>query len=223
MEREIIQDLTIPVIAIDGGAAVGKGAVRQILAEILGFRSLDSGVLYRVLGLLCYEEGITETVKMAERASQLNLRFDGEDIWVDNRNRTKDVRSELGGNQASIVSKILEVREALLHFQLGMRQSPGLVADGRDMGDIFEKSYRYFLETEMEVKAERRVKQLKRQGQSPNYQEILEAIKKRDHEDQNRKVSPLKPHPDALIINTSYISAQQVAKMILHNYEACSR
>jgi cytidylate kinase len=221
MNIEIPDGTNTPVINIDGGAGTGKGTVRAIVAQRLGFHELDSGVLYRAVALRSLRNGIkiTETKQLEGIASSLDLKMTGEQVIFDGTDETTIIRSDEIGRLASVVAQIPEIRMALRRFQLGMRKLPGLVADGRDQGEIFDNSYRFFLETSPERRAERRVKQFEaRQQQKADYDATLAEIVRRDEVDMNRKISPLKPHPLAWRIDTC-ISAVEVADIICGQYE----
>jgi len=232
-EVEIRQDLSVPVIAIDGGAGVGKGATRRILAKNLGFHSLDSGVLYRALGLICHRKGIlsvdsndsgTSTFSVrsvAEVVSEvkgLDIRVDSDKVMLDGRDETKAIRGDMVGKLARAISPIAEVRKALVGTQLSMRRSPGLIADGRDQGLIFDTPYRYFLTCDAGVRARRRVKEFENLGLPGDFKEILKEIRERDLADETREVRPLEPHPRALTIDTSNLTADEVANLIVCDY-----
>jgi cytidylate kinase len=217
---EVKQDTTVPVIAIDGGAGTGTSTVRNIVAIQLSFHELDSGALYRAVGWGCRRQGISidEVPAIVEYASTLNLSFRGLRVILNGDDCTSYIRSEEAGELAKVVAQIRGVREALMKFQLNMRRLPGLVADGRDMGEIFITPHRYFLTADLEEKARRRAKQLLAAGEEVDYEQVLEKIKARDHADETRLVSPLRRHPEAIVIDTTKLSPQKVAWMILQGY-----
>lgn len=210
------QDLSVPVIAIDGGAATGKSKVRALVGAILGFHQLDSGAVYRVVGYECVRLGMMSTPMFWDDiASTIDVGFEGERVFLRGQDVTEHIRSEEIGKAASRVSQELAVREELMEFQLSMRKHPGLVADGRDQGLIFETPFRFFLVASPEVKATRRVAQLADRGVVADYNTVLADIIARDEEDTKRKIQPLRPHPEARIIDTDYLSAQAVAEQII--------
>lgn len=212
----IIKDLSVPVIAIDGGAATGKGTVRALVGAALGFHQLDSGAVYRVVGYECVRLGMMDTPMFWDDiASTIDISFKGEQVFLRGQDVTEYIRSEEIGKAASKVSQESAVREELMEFQLSMRKHPGLVADGRDQGLIFETPFRFFLTASPEVKAQRRVSQLIARGVVADYSTVLADIITRDEEDTKRKVKPLRPHPEARIIHTDYLSAQAVAEQII--------
>ena len=208
---------TIPVFTLDGGVATGKGAVCHALAAKLGFHSLDSGVLYRTLGLVCKWNNITSVQNMIDAASQLDIKTQEEEVFLSNQNITKEVRSLEGGTLAREIGKIPEVRAALRVFQLNQRMFPGLVTDGRDQGFVFEGEnvFRYFLTVDPQVAAVRRCFQLKRLGMAVDHDMVIAEILKRNEEDRTRKVDPLVPHAEALTIDTTGKSITEVTQIIL--------
>lgn len=207
-----------PVVAIDGKARTGKGIVRFNVSKKLGFHQLDSGVLYRAVALRAIQTGEKSEARWIQFAQDLNITIEGECILLNGKDKTEEIRSLTVGTQASVVAQVQGVRNALLHFQLGKRQMPGLVADGRDQGEIFKGSYKYFLIASREVQADREFKRLKKEGRPAVYEEILEEIIRRDESDTKRSVSPLRPHCEALVIDTDPISAEKVAEIILDDY-----
>jgi cytidylate kinase len=223
-QNPVQQDTSIPVITIDGLAGTGKGTARMRVAARLGFNELDSGVLYRALALVCHEKNISpeneaEHDSCANEAIGLNVEMTGEAIIIDGKDRTRDIRSPESGKRASVISKIKSVREKLHTYQLSRRKTPGLVADGRDQGYIFDTKYRFVLTARPEVRAERRVIEFAAAGHPANYEEILADIIRRDHSDMTRAVSPFVPHPEAIIIDTSDLTRDEVADAIIAEYE----
>lgn len=216
--RKIIQDVSVEVLTLDGFAGTGKGTIREELARNLNFHSLDSGVLYRALGFVCNRKGITDVKGMVDQARNLDLQMAGSSVILGGVDQTKVIRSDECGNLASIVAKVAEVRQALLGFQLGMRKPPGLVTDGRDQGFIFKTPYRYFFTASAEVRAERRVLQFKAASMPADYGKILDEIKRRDESDLTREVDPLRPHPEALCIDTTELTVSQVTGAVLEDY-----
>ncbi len=211
-------DVNVPAIAIDGVTGSGKGTVRGIVAKKLGFNQLDSGVLYRALALVSIRKGISGSQNLAAAAACLHLKMVDHTVFLDGVDETVIIRSDEMGKAASIVAQIPEVRAALRGFQLSMRTLPGLVADGRDQGEIFDTRHRFFLEASAEIRAKRRVEQFTRMDLSADYETILAEINRRDESDFTRKVSPLKIHPRAWRIDTSNINAEETAEIILAHY-----
>ncbi len=205
--------LVVPVITVDGPSGVGKGTLCARLSAHYGFRFLDSGALYRVLGLAANQQGLSlESDALITLARHLPVRFVDSKIWLETQDVTDTIRTETVAALASQVAAIPAVRAALLAFQQDYAQAPGLVADGRDMGTVvfIDASAKLFLEASAQVRAERRVKQLKNQGLDANIDRITQEIKERDDRDRNRPVAPLIAAADALVIDTSYLSADNV-------------
>ena len=209
---------SVPVIAVDGPSGVGKGTLCQALANHFKWHLLDSGAIYRVLALSALNQNIAldDEQKLAQLALNLPLTFDTTGIEVkillNNVDVSKDIRTELTGGAASKVAAINSVRTALLQRQRDFRQAPGLIADGRDMGTVVFKDapVKIFLDASAESRAERRMKQLQDRQNHVKFAEILQEITARDERDRNRTVAPLKPADDALIIDTTSLSIQDV-------------
>ncbi len=209
---------SVPVIAVDGPSGVGKGTLCQALANHFKWHLLDSGAIYRVLALSALKQNIAldDEQKLAQLALNLPVTFDTTGIEVkvllNNIDVSKDIRTELTGGAASKVAAINSVRTALLQRQRDFRQAPGLIADGRDMGTVVFKDapVKIFLDASAESRAERRMKQLQDKQNHVKFAEILQEITARDERDRNRTVAPLKPADDALIIDTTSLSIQDV-------------
>ncbi len=219
---DALEQFPPPVLAIDGPTGAGKGTHRHNVATTLGHHQLDSGCLYRAVALTAHARAIphADISALIRISKELVLRVSGVCVYLNERDMTQEIRSEKIGNLAKEVSQIQEVREALRLFQLSMRKSPGLVADGRDMGELFAdpNCYRFFLTCDQKVVAARRVKQLERLGQTADFDAVLEGVIARDLADRTRKVSPLVQHPKAIHIDTTYNTIEQTTKMILDHY-----
>lgn len=217
----------IPVIAIDGPTASGKGTVAQRVADQLGFHYLDSGALYRLTALsaLRHETSLTDEHAIAKIAEKLPCRFLGDQVWLANENVTLAIRSEEVGNTASRIAALPMVRRALVSLQLGFRTTPGLVADGRDMGTVIfpHATLKVFLTASVEVRAERRYKQLIGKGFSANMDDLLKDLRERDERDSNRAVAPLKPAEDAYLLDTSDMPVDQAVAQVLQWYAAVKK
>lgn len=212
----MVQDLLALVIAIDGGAGTGKGAVARYIAQLLGWHYLESGLLYRILGVLCQRLGVLDKPEEIIKVAQsLSFEVDGEKVFINGIDETEIVRGQDGGTWASIVAPIAEVREALREFQLAMQKAPGLVAEGRDMCWLFETLHRFFLVCSAEIRAKRRVLQYQNMGLPADYDTILQEILDRDERDKGRKVAALKAHPDAVVIDTGDKTVEEVAQIII--------
>jgi len=203
----------IPVITVDGPSGVGKGTLCARLSAHYGFHFLDSGALYRVLGLAADQQSLAlDSDALVNLARHLPVRFVDGQIWLETHNVTETIRTETVAALASKVAAIPTVRAALLAFQQDFARAPGLVADGRDMGTVVftNAPAKLFLEASAEVRAERRVKQLKNQGLNANIDQITQEVKERDDRDRNRSVAPLIAAADALVIDTSHLTADDV-------------
>ncbi len=221
--------MSFPVITIDGPSGAGKGTVCLKLAQALDYRLLDSGALYRIVGLKAFEAKLLTNTELdskdeeniAELTNKLHIQFlpreTGEvDIVVDGSNVAGEIRNETVGGYASKVAALPKVRAALLALQKNMANDSGLIADGRDMGTVVfpNADAKVYLTASAEARANRRVAQLEQAGQSADYQAILQSIQQRDERDENRSVSPSKPAEDALVLDSSQMSAEEVYSKI---------
>jgi cytidylate kinase len=211
--------MTVPVIAIDGPSASGKGTVAQLVAAALGYHYLDSGALYRLVALAATARGVdlVDEPALAVLAAGLDARFAGGEIWLDGRRVTEEIRTEACGVASSRVAAVAGVRAALLDRQRAFRQPPGLVADGRDMGSVvFPDAYlKVFLTAAVEARAARRYKQLNDKGIPANIDTLLLDLRERDARDAARAVAPLRPAPDAKLLDTTGMTAEQAAQVVL--------
>ena len=215
----------IPVLTIDGPSGVGKGTVANIVAAKLKWHILDSGAIYRAFALAASKRNIhIENIEqLLELASILNLNFEPDSsnnalkVYLDNQEVSSDLRTEKTAELASKFAMIGQLRESLLVRQQDFRQLPGLVADGRDMGTVVFKDapYKVFLTANAEERAKRRLKQLHQRGITGNILHTLEDVKKRDERDASRKYSPLKPSKEALIIDTSDLTVDEVVTIVM--------
>ena len=210
---------TIPVIAIDGPSASGKGTVAQGVAEALGFHYLDSGALYRLVALAAMRAGISPDAEAAVAgiAQGLPVSFRGGEIFLGGEAVANDLRTEACSAAASRVAAHPSVREALLGRQRAFRQPPGLVADGRDMGSVVfpDAGLKVFLTASAEVRAERRYKQLIDKGIPANISALLLDLRERDARDASRPVAPLVRRPDARLLDTTGITvAEAIATVV---------
>lgn len=207
---------SIPVITIDGPSGVGKGTLAQYLVCKTGFHLLDSGAIYRALayGAVKNEIALDDIPGLVALSTHLPVEFKATSILYEGVDVTSKVRNEEVAAVASTVAVIPEVRAALLQRQKDFANLPGLVADGRDMGTVVFPSspVKLYLTASAEIRAERRVKQLKNQGIDANIARITQDIKERDERDTGRKTAPLKPADDAVIIDTSNLDIQEVCQ-----------
>lgn len=222
------------IITIDGPSGAGKGTVAYRLAEHFGFELLDSGALYRIVGLMAFKNGLLDGAeideqKVAKLTQSLNLSFRPNtttktvEILIDDEPLVDDIRNETVGSYASLVAVFPKVRTALLDLQRNIaRGKQGLVADGRDMGTVIfpDAPVKVFLTASAKARADRRVLQLQSAGKSADYGTILAEIIARDERDENRSVAPSRPADDALVMDSSDKSADEVFKAVLAFAEA---
>jgi len=219
----------IPVITIDGPSGSGKGTVAALLAGKLGWNFLDSGALYRLLAFAARNHGVDLTNEEALKAlaAHLDVQFGaaeaghGMRIVLEGEDVTEAIRNETVGAGASQVAALPVVREALLQRQKAFREMPGLVADGRDMGTVVfpDATLKIFLTASAEERARRRFLQLKAKGDDVNLASLLDEIRARDERDTQRAVAPLKPADDAIQLDSTALSIEQVLGQILSEVE----
>lgn len=213
------------IVTIDGPSGSGKGTVASLLAKQLGWHLLDSGAIYRIVALAALEQkcdlacvdaltalvdSLTIEFKAAEKPGEsTTILLDGKDV-------SRDIRSEDVAKTASKVAALEPVRAALLALQQNFYQPPGLIADGRDMGTVVFPAapVKIYLSASAEARAERRYKQLQSQGKDDSLAALLADIKARDERDMNRAVAPLKPAADAIIIDSTELSIEQVLTQV---------
>ena len=207
-----------PVVTVDGPSGTGKGTLCAWLAATLGWHFLDSGALYRLVGLRARRLGLAleDEPAVAAAAARLPVTFtilNGEfRPLLDGADVAAELRTEAAGTDASIVAALPAVRQALLQRQRDFRQAPGLVADGRDMGTVVfpDAGLKIFLTASPEARAARRYKQLSDKGMGVNLGPLLEDIRRRDQRDQQRAIAPLAPAPDAIILDTTELGITEV-------------
>jgi len=214
--------VTVPVIAIDGPSASGKGTIAKRVAQALGFHYLESGALYRLVALLALRRGLTDEAGIAALAEGMDVEFLGDEIFLEDQDVSLHIRHEHVGNQASEVARMPAVREALLKRQRAFRQRPGLVADGRDMATVVfpDAQLKIFLTASADVRAQRRHKQLIEKGIAANLGALSRDLAERDARDANRAVAPLVPAPDSQVLDSSALSVEEVVDRILDSWHA---
>lgn len=222
---EAVGEIQVPVIAIDGPGGSGKGTVGRLLADRLGWHFLDSGSLYRLLALAAQNHAISldNEAALITLAAHLDVQFESSDdgqstrITLEGEDVTHAIRTESCGNAASKVAVIPAVRDALLQRQRAFREPPGLVADGRDMGSVVftDSQLKIYLTASAEVRANRRLNQLKEKGLDARIEDLIIEIEQRDERDMNRAVAPLKPMPDSIVIDSSSLGIDQVMEQLL--------
>ncbi|MFA9487586.1 MULTISPECIES: (d)CMP kinase [unclassified Mannheimia] len=211
------------VITVDGPSGAGKGTLCHALAEKLGFDFLDSGALYRITALSAVKKDVAldDEEKLAELGRYLNIQFvpqNGEiSVILDGENVGDQIRTAEAGQNASKIAAFPKVRRALLERQRAFSTEKGLIADGRDMGTVVfpNAQIKLFLDASAEERTKRRVKQLQEKGFNANFDEILAEIKERDFRDRNRVVAPLVPAKDALLLDSTHLSIDDVIKQAL--------
>jgi cytidylate kinase len=213
---------TVPVIAIDGPTASGKGAVAQRVARELGFHYLDSGALYRLVALLAIERGVPadDADRLAQLAATMRPRFDGDRIELDGRDVTDAIRTEEVSAMASRIAVHAPLRAALLELQKSFRRPPGLVADGRDMGTVVfpDARLKVYLTASVQARADRRYKQLIEKGIPANIATLSQDLRARDARDFGRSTAPLMPAKDAYQLDSSALTIDEVVARILDWY-----
>lgn len=219
-----MSDVAAPVLALDGPSGAGKGTVGQRIALTLGWHYLDSGAVYRALALAVMRAGIGDRDIAGIVRIGADLDIECRPLWdetaqirVNGVPEGENLRTEECGHRASRLAAVPEVRSVLLALQRGARRAPGLVADGRDMGTVVfpDAPVKIFLTASAIERARRRYNQLKQKGFDANLRDLFEAIQERDARDSERAISPLKPAEDAITLDTSDLSIEQVVARIL--------
>ena len=207
------------MIAIDGPSASGKGTVARLVAARLGFHYLESGALYRLVALSSQLQAMAENdePRLAELALNLDARFQGRHIYIENHDVSLHLHTEECGARASAIARLPKVRTALLKRQRGFRNPPGLVADGRDMGTVVfpDAELKVFLTASVAERAQRRYKQLKEKGFDASLPALSRDLETRDAQDANRAVAPLKPARDAVELDTTDLAIEDAVERIV--------
>jgi 3-phosphoshikimate 1-carboxyvinyltransferase len=211
--------MTIPVVAVDGPAASGKGTIARRVAQALGWHYLDSGALYRLVAHKALAAGVDpdDARALAALARALDVAFTDDAIRLDGVDVTDALREEAVSAAASRVAVHAQVRAALLERQRAFRHAPGLVADGRDMGTVVfpDAVPKVFVTASAAERAERRRRQLAENGIDVNIQSLLRDIQERDARDSARAAAPLKPAPDAVILDTTNMTIEAAVAAVL--------
>jgi cytidylate kinase len=220
----------IPVVTIDGASGTGKGTISRMLAQELKWHFLDSGALYRVLAYAARSHGVNieEESSLEALASSLDVQFLTDSnslvtqIIFESNDITAAIREEEIGNLASVISAHHAVRVALVGLQHDFLKSPGLVADGRDMGRVIfpEAQVKVFLEASAEIRATRRYKQLQERGDNVKFETLLDDLNRRDLRDINRVASPLKAADDAIHVDTDEMTVSDVFSSVVRHVKA---
>jgi cytidylate kinase len=212
--------VSVPVIAIDGPSASGKGAVARRVAETLAFHYLESGALYRLVALGSMRASVRDEITLARLAGSMDVEFQSDRILLSKQDVSDEIRSEDCSTRASEVARLSLVRKALLTRQRAFRRPPGLVADGRDMGSVVfpDAVLKVFLTASPEVRAERRYKQLKEKGISANLRALSRDLQERDARDTTRAVAPLIAASDSQVLDSTALSIEAVVERILQLY-----
>ena len=213
------------VVAIDGPSGSGKGSLARNVARELGFHLLDSGAIYRLLALKALRQGLDldDEDALLAQLDDFDIRFEaGEELsipFLDGENVADELRQEAAGDAASRVARHGRVREGLLALQRSFFRPPGLVADGRDMGTVVfpDARFKFFLYASVEIRAQRRYKQLINMGLSANIAHLQADLAERDERDRNRDASPLMPAEDALVVDSSLLDLSQVTELVLEH------
>ena len=220
----------IPVLTLDGPSGVGKGTVARIIAQKLDWHLLDSGAIYRAFAIMASDndikiddvDGLLKLANNFDISFKLNSNHEPLNVYLNNAEVSSELRTEKTAALASQFAKIKSLRKTLLVKQRQFKKLPGLVADGRDMGTVVfpDAPFKVFLTAEVEERAKRRLKQLQETGIAGNISQTLAEVQKRDERDVNRQHSPLKPAQDALVIDTTNLTINEVITKVMALIEA---
>lgn len=218
----------IEIITIDGPACSGKGVIAKKISEILNFNYLDSGSMYRVIAFIANRNSLFKNTQITheginsllELLNKVNLKFINDSVYIDDENVTNLLRTEIIGNLASIIGKDYKIREYLLSMQRSFAKSPGLVSDGRDMGSVVfpRAKLKIYLTASVDIRVQRRYKQLQKFNKSVKISSVLKFIMDRDKSDIERKISPLVYDDTFKILDNSFLTIEESVKLILNWY-----
>ena len=210
------------VITIDGSSASGKGTLAKNIAEKLDWGILDSGAIYRVIGLVAERYDLLKDERaLIKKLEDIEIQFLSHGCFVEDEDVSEQIRTETVGKLASNIATFANLRSEVLDLQRGFRKAPGLVADGRDMGTVVfpDAEVKFFLEASAEARAQRRYNELKNKGFDVRLPLLLEEILDRDARDRERSVAPLRPADDSILIDSSQLSAFEVTEVALSTLE----
>ena len=210
------------VITIDGSSASGKGTLAKNIADKLNWGILDSGAIYRVIGLVANRYDLLNDERaLIKKLEDIDIQFLSHGCFVDDEDVSEQIRTEKVGKLASNIATFSNLRAEVLDLQRGFRKAPGLVADGRDMGTVVfpDAEVKFFLEASAEARAQRRYNELKNKGFDVRLPLLLEEILDRDARDRERSVAPLRPADDSVLIDSSQLSAFGVTEVALRTLE----
>ena len=215
----------IPVLTLDGPSGVGKGTVASIIAQKLDWHLLDSGAIYRAFAIVARDndikiddiDGLLKLANNFDISFKLNSNHEPLNVYLNNVEVSSELRTEKTAALASQFAKIESLRKVLLVKQRQFKKLPGLVADGRDMGTVVfpDAPFKVFLTAEVSERAKRRLKQLQESGIAGNISHTLAEVQKRDERDANRQHSPLRPARDALVIDTTNLTINEVITKVM--------
>ena len=212
---------SVPIVTVDGPSGSGKGTLSSALGNVLGWKVLDSGSLYRAIALEIWRKKIefrkAEEPEISKLLNSLSIELKSEKVFLNGEDISEDIRTEEIGAKASKIASNPKLRRGILDFQRSFISSPGLVADGRDMGTVVfpEAQLKIFLTASASVRGERRFIQLKNKGLSVSLPDLVRQIRERDFQDENRQIAPLKAAPEAVILDSSEHTIEEVLDLAM--------
>jgi cytidylate kinase len=212
------------IITIDGPAGSGKSTVARCLAERLGVRFLDTGAMYRAIALLVIRSGksLTDAAAVAQIAQSAHIRFRGNQLLLNECDVTSEIRAPEVSSGASLVAAIPEVRYQLVRLQQEIGREGSMVTEGRDQGTVVfpNAQHKYFLTASLDARANRRLHELSCKGIPGSLEEVREQIRLRDERDEHRELAPMKPAPDAVLVDTSHLPVEDVIQLLMRQIQA---